>query len=134
MQIIVYQSAGGSTCTVTGVQQEDESDEAFVARMIDTAVPPDATGVHAVDAATYVGAPPPPVPPSPREWLERLSPTKQAAIAAAGMANAATYLWLMKAMGSASIDVTLPETVARVAAFVTAGVIDAADQAVLLAP
>lgn len=88
--------------------------------------------------AGWSAAPAPPVaaptPPSPREWLERLSSAKQAAIATAGMSNAQTYLWLMKAMGSASIDVTLPETIAGVAAFVAAGVLDAADQALLLAP
>jgi hypothetical protein len=39
----------------------------------------------------------------------------------------------MKTSGSATIDVTLPETIAGVAALVAAGVLSEDDQAVLLA-
>jgi hypothetical protein len=40
----------------------------------------------------------------------------------------------MKASGSQTIDVTLPETIDGVTALVAAGVLTADDQAVLLAP
>jgi hypothetical protein len=87
------------------------------------------------DGAAWIAGPPPPPPqPSPREWLERLSATKQAAIAAGGIANAQILLWLLKASGSSSIDVTLQETQQGVAALVSAGILSADDQAVLLAP
>lgn len=78
--------------------------------------------------------PAPPVPPSPRAWLERLTPEKQAAISAAALANAAILLWVIKASGSPTIDVTLQETKDGVAALVAAGVFTADDQALLLAP
>lgn len=78
--------------------------------------------------------PAPPTPPSPRAWLERLSPQKQAAVAAGGIANAQILLWLLKASGSTTIDVTLQETKDGVAALVAAGVFTADDQALLLAP
>jgi hypothetical protein len=73
------------------------------------------------------------VPPSPREWLERLSADKQAAISAAAVANPAILLWLLKAAGTPQIDVTATETVAGVAALVSVGVLTSADQTVLLA-
>ena len=73
-------------------------------------------------------------PPTPREWLERLSPTTQAAVATAATSNASILLWLLKASGSLSIDVTAPETKDGVAALVAAGIITAADQTTLLAP
>jgi hypothetical protein len=95
-------------------------------------------------AATYangVFTDPPPLPavtvrlpPSPREWLERLSPQKQAAIAAGGIANAQILLWLLKAAGATAINVTLQETKDGVAALVAAGILSADDQAILLAP
>jgi hypothetical protein len=44
------------------------------------------------------------------------------------------FLWFMKASGSATIDVTPPETIAGVAALVAAGVISADDAEMLLAP
>lgn len=84
------------------------------------------------DPATLPASPP--VPPSPRAWLERLSPQKQAAIMAGAVANPAVLLWVMKAAGEGSIDVTDPEAIAGVAALVAAGVLDSADQALLLAP
>jgi hypothetical protein len=90
------------------------------------------------DTLVTVAAPPPrpapPAPPSPRQWLERLSSEKQAAIAAGGLANAAVLLWLLKASGLSTIDVTLQETIDGVAALVSAGILTADDQAVLLAP
>lgn len=76
--------------------------------------------------------------PSPidaRLWLERLTPAKQLAVAAAGIANPALLLWLLKAAGAqAGIDVTNPDTTSGVAALVAAGILTPADQAVLLAP
>jgi hypothetical protein len=68
----------------------------------------------------------PHVPPSPREWLERLSADKQAAISAAAVANPAILLWLLKAAGTPQIDVTAT-------ALVSVGVLTSADQTVLLA-
>lgn len=77
-----------------------------------------------------------PVPPTPRVWLERLSPATQAAItsAAAKDTSGALLLWLLKASGNPVIDVTAPETIAGVAALVSIGIITAQDQAALLAP
>lgn len=80
---------------------------------------------------------PPPVQPSPRQWLERLAPATQAAITRAAVADAtgALLLWLMKAAGNgAPIDVAAQETKDGVAALAAAGVITAADAATLLAP
>jgi hypothetical protein len=82
----------------------------------------------------YVAPSPVPVPPTPRAWLERLSADKQAAIAAAGASNPAVLLWLLKAAGSSEIDVASQEMIDGVAALVTASVITADDQTVLLAP
>jgi hypothetical protein len=79
-------------------------------------------------------AQPAPTQPSPREWLERLSPEKQGAIAAAGAGNSTILLWLLKAAGSKSIDVTAQETISGVAALVGAGVLTTADQTILLTP
>lgn len=85
----------------------------------------------AIDAA----APPSPaIQPNPRQWLERLTADKQAAIAAAGVGNAAILLWLLKAAGSPAIDVTSADTIAGVGALVTAGIITTADQSILLEP
>ena|SRR5581483_6773867 len=74
--------------------------------------------------------------PSPREWLERLAPTTQAAItkAAASDTTGAMLLWLLKAAGNPTIDVTNPETQQGVATLVATGIITQADQATLLAP
>ena len=82
--------------------------------------------------ATFLA--PKPLPPSPRAWLERLTPSTQAAIAAAGASNPAILLWLLKAAGSPAIDVTAAETIQGVGALVAAGVITAADQTTLLTP
>lgn len=96
---------------------------------------------EAIDANDPALAPPPPPPPPPpqpldaRLWLERLSPAKQLAIAAAGRASDALFLWLLKAAGAQSgIVLNDPETPAGVAALVAAGVITTEDQALLLAP
>lgn len=87
------------------------------------------------DGSAWSAIPTPaPVPPSPREWLERLSPTTQQAISAAAIANPSILLWLLKASGSTAIDVTLAETVAGVGALVTAGVLTTSEQALLLTP
>lgn len=90
-----------------------------------------ATQAAALLAAQVAAAKPKP---SPREWLERLSDAKQAAISAAGVGNAAILLWLLKAAGSPVIDVTAAETIAGVGALVQAGVLTADDQTLLLTP
>jgi hypothetical protein len=71
---------------------------------------------------------------TPRVWLERLPADKQTAISQAALGNAAVLLLLLKAAGSATIDVSAAETVAGVNALVTAGVITSDDAAILLAP
>ena len=53
-------------------------------------------------------------------------------LSAAARRDNAPFLWFMKASGSATIDVTLQGTIDGVAALVAAGVLSAADQAVLL--
>jgi hypothetical protein len=72
--------------------------------------------------------------PTPREWLERLSPTTQLALETAALSNAQVALWLRKATGAGTIDVTLLETQQGVAAMVAAGLLTAAEQTVLLNP
>jgi hypothetical protein len=72
--------------------------------------------------------------PTPREWLERLSPSTQLALETAALANPAVSLWLRKATGAGSIDVTLAETQQGVAAVVAAGLLTTAEQTVLLTP
>lgn len=82
-------------------------------------------------------APPPPasyVPPTPRQWLERLSPATQAAIASGATANPAVLLWVLKATGNPSIDVAAAETIAGVGALEAAGIITTEEQMALLAP
>lgn len=80
-------------------------------------------------------APPPPyVPPTPRQWLERLSMATQLGLETAAMSNAQVALWLRKATGAGSIDVTLQETKDGVAAMVAAALLTAAEQTVLLTP
>jgi hypothetical protein len=76
------------------------------------------------------------VPPTPRQWLERLAPATQSAITAAAAKDTtgALLLWLLKAAGNPSIDVTSPETQQGVQALVAAGIITAHDQQTLLAP
>lgn len=80
--------------------------------------------------------PAPPIAPSPRAWLERLDPATQAAISAAAARDetGALLLWLLKAAGNPTIDITAPETIAGVQALAAAGMLTAAQQAVLLAP
>lgn len=74
--------------------------------------------------------------PTPRQWLERLSASTQAAItkAAAADTTGALLLWLLKAAGNPSIDVNAAETQQGVQALVNAGVITAQDQQTLLSP
>lgn len=79
-------------------------------------------------------APVPLPPPTPRQWLERLSPATQLALETAALTNAQVALWLRKATGNPSIDVTQQETRDGVAAMVAAGLLTAADQETLLAP
>lgn len=89
-------------------------------------------GLAAAAAAAQAASKPRP---TPREWLERLSPATQLALETAALTNAQAALWLRKATGNPSIDVTLPETkegVAAIAQLVPA--VTAADQAALLAP
>lgn len=73
--------------------------------------------------------------PTPREWLERLSPATELALETAALASAQVSLWLRKATGASNgIDVTLQETKDGVAAMVAAGLLTAADATLLLAP
>jgi hypothetical protein len=90
--------------------------------------------VAAVYAAHDPTAPGPSPAPTPREWLERLSMATQLGLETAALANASVSLWLRKATGAGSIDVTLQETKDGVAAMVAAGLLTAAEQTTLLAP
>lgn len=87
---------------------------------------------------TTVPAPPPtllpPGPPTPRQWLERLSSVTQAAIFVAAGQNPAIMGWLFKASGNPFIDVTAAETSDGVNALVNAGVLTAQDATTLLTP
>jgi hypothetical protein len=84
---------------------------------------------------TYLIPAVPPLPkPTPREWLERLSPTTQLALEAAALSNAQVSLWLRKATGAGAIDVTLPETQQGVAAVVAAGLLTQSEETTLLTP
>ena len=81
-----------------------------------------------------VTAPAAPPRPTPRAWLERLSPATQLSLETAALSNASVSLWLRKATAASDgIDVTLPETQAGVAAMVSAGLLTTAEQAALLA-
>lgn len=102
----------------------------FAASMTSTQI----AAVEAVYANHDPTVPAAPSPPTPRQWLERLSSAKQTAIATAAATTPAILLWVMKATGSQSIDVTLQETKDGVAALVAAGVLDSTDHATLLAP
>jgi hypothetical protein len=86
--------------------------------------------------ATFAAKQAQPGPPSPRAWLERLSPTTQGNITKAALADSsgAMLLWLLKASGNPQIDVTSAETIAGVNAMVGAGVLTSAEAATLLAP
>lgn len=81
-----------------------------------------------------VPAPPPKPLPTPRAWLERLSPATELTLETAALANPVISLWLRKATGADFIDVTLPETQQGVAAMVALGLLTEADQAALLTP
>jgi hypothetical protein len=83
---------------------------------------------------TFLNPPLVPPKPTPREWLERLAPATQLALETAALANAQVALWLRKATGAGSIDVTLAETQQGVTAMVAAGLLTAAEQTTLLAP
>ena len=72
--------------------------------------------------------------PTPREWLERLSMATQLALETAALSSAQVALWLRKATGAGSIDVTMPETQQGVAAMVAAGLLTPAEQTTLLTP
>lgn len=96
--------------------------------------PAGCTQVQVDDSDSRLTVTPLPVPPTPRAWLERLSPATQAAIAAAGASNPTILLWLLKAAGTPAIDVTASETIAGVGALVTAGIITTTDQTTLLTP
>jgi hypothetical protein len=114
---------GGATSPISwaGPQQDGYADEAL-------------DDVNSSELQAFLNPVVPTVQPVPRTWLERLPAGKQAAITEAAISNAAILLWLLKAAGSTSIDVTSEETIAGVGALVTAGIITSDDQALLLAP
>lgn len=81
---------------------------------------------------------PAPVPPkpTPREWLERLLSDRQQVVVDAMLGNpGAGRLWIVRALGTGSIDVTDPETIQGVNAMRAAGIlISDAERDALLAP
>lgn len=93
------------------------------------------TQIEVADDDSHLVVTTPPRFPTPRAWLERLSPTTQLALETAALSNAQVALWLRKATGASDgIDVTLQETKDGVAAMQAAGLISAEEAAVLLAP
>lgn len=84
--------------------------------------------------AAWAAAQPQPVAaqPTPREWLERLPADRQDIIVRAMLA--ASPLWLVRALGTTTVDVTLQETVDGINAALAAGIITSAEAAILLAP
>ncbi len=89
---------------------------------------------HAAALAAQQAAMKPP--PTPRQWLERLAPATQAAISKAALADPSgqMLLWLLRAAGNPTIDVTAAETQQGVAALAGSGVISAQEAATLLQP
>jgi hypothetical protein len=82
--------------------------------------------------------PPPPVQLTPREFMSRLTLTRQEAITAAAVAaavqgNAAPLNWLFRMLGAVYVDPAEPETVGGVTALEMAGLITAEEAAALLA-
>lgn len=72
--------------------------------------------------------------PQPYDWLNRLSAAKQSAIWAAAAGNPVILGWLFKAVARTTINLTDPTTVGGVAFFVSAGILSADDQTLLLTP
>lgn len=73
---------------------------------------------------------------TPLQWLKRLSPAKQQAVFTTALQAPALLgsLFMADGVGPGGIDVTDPQTIALVAAWVQIGTLDATDQATLLAP
>jgi len=115
--------ANGSVTGIFGIAQNDPTPPGYA--VIDDADPRIAA-FAAAQAALMIPKP------TPRQWLERLAPATQLSLETAALANAQVALWLRKATGNPSIDVTLQETKDGVAAMVAAGLLTAADQATLL--
>jgi hypothetical protein len=79
------------------------------------------------DTGQSIYAPPPPAPTiiAPLDFMSRLTPAEQTAIATAGQSNAQILLFLLKLSGATQVDVTDPLTVAGVNAMVSAGLLTA---------
>lgn len=75
-----------------------------------------------------------PAPLTPRQWLDRLTTDKQAAIFAAAATNAQLLGLVIYATGGPTLDPTDPRTAQGVNAFVASGVLTQEDGALLLAP
>lgn len=88
------------------------------------------------EVVAFLAAAVPYVAPDPKQWLERLSPAKQAAISAAAAADVSgtLLLWLLKAAGTGTVDVADPEAAAGVNALVGAGILTSTDATTLLTP
>ncbi len=134
MDIGALNNGIAAVCPIVGVSVGDPSDKATW--RIDYG--PSATDAQKQAAQAVVAAfdasKPVAIPPTPRQWLERLSPATQLALETAALSNAQVSLWLRKATGNPVIDLTLQETKDGVAAMVAAGLLTAADQVTLLTP
>ena len=72
--------------------------------------------------------------PTPREFMDRLSMSRQGEITAAAMQQPALLLWLLRMTGAREVDPAHPETIAGVQALRDAGVLTEQEAAGLLAP
>jgi hypothetical protein len=78
---------------------------------------------------------PPYVPPSPREWLERLPLDRQAGIVDAAFgAGGIMRLWIIKATAATFIETGSPETQLGIQALLGAGLLTQAEANLLSAP
>lgn len=123
----VQLDVNGNVIGTFGIAQNDPTPPGYA--VIDDADPRIAAFHTAIAAAQKIK-------PTPREWLERLSPTTQGAITAAAAKDqtGALLLWLLKAAGNPSIDVTSAETIQGVGVLAAAGIITADEQKALLTP
>jgi hypothetical protein len=138
MNIAALNNAVAAVCPIDGLAVGDPADKAtwridFDPSATDQQRQAAQAALAAFDPATLTA--PVPVRPTPRQWLERLSPQTQLGLETAALSNATVSLWLRKATGASDgIDVTLQETKDGVAAMVTAGLLTTDEQATLLAP
>jgi hypothetical protein len=109
---VTCSGAGPVTCSVDGAT--------VTAPTIAAAI----TTLNGMAPASYVPpAPPPSTTIAPLDFMARLTPAEQTAIATASQSNAQILLFLLKLSGATQVDVTDPLTIAGVNAMVGAGLL-----------